>query len=234
MSDHILFDLEGLTTRMVRGDGLHIIFVKGIYAHLLGSVLHYMCWHEPPGTVQRVSPCKRVGLIFQEVQKEYKARGTECTTRMTNLKLKMFTDPDHPHASHAFLSKAKGGEAKHLAPALLAVCRRMLDESIPCERDMVQAMAHICRVVQIFDAGDIYLTAAQHAEAMAEGTGFLRTYSSLNAWAQGVGRNIFHVTIKFHTFWHLIENAKYLNPRFHWCFKSALPAYVCILASFVF
>ena len=34
-----LFSLDGVTTRLVRGDGLHILFTKGVYAHLLGSVL---------------------------------------------------------------------------------------------------------------------------------------------------------------------------------------------------
>ena len=31
---------------------------------------------------------------------------------------------------------------------------------------------------------------------------------------------MFHVVIKFHTFLHLIQGAKFLNPRFHWCFRS--------------
>ena len=30
----------------------------------------------------------------------------------------------------------------------------------------------------------------------------------------------FHIVLKRHTFYHLVQNSKFLNPRFHWCFKS--------------
>ena len=34
------------------------------------------------------------------------------------------------------------------------------------------------------------------------------------------GRKSFHKVHKHHMFVHLIQEAKYLNPRFHWCFKA--------------
>ena len=39
--------IPGLSTKFVRGDALHICFVHGVYSHLPGSVLHYMCWFNP-------------------------------------------------------------------------------------------------------------------------------------------------------------------------------------------
>ena len=33
--------IPGLSTKMVRGDCLHILFVKGVLGHLLGSCIHY-------------------------------------------------------------------------------------------------------------------------------------------------------------------------------------------------
>ena len=47
-SSNPLFNaIPGLSTKFVRGDALHICFVHGVYSHLLGSVLHYMCWFNP-------------------------------------------------------------------------------------------------------------------------------------------------------------------------------------------
>ena len=47
-SDHALFKLPGTSSCMVRGDPLHILFCKGLYSHLMGGVLHYLCYFEGP------------------------------------------------------------------------------------------------------------------------------------------------------------------------------------------
>ena len=96
-TDHKIFSIEGLTTRMVRGDGLHIIFTKGIYAHLLGSILHYLCWFDPLGTSQAVKPSQRLNIIFGEIQKQYKQQGSG--TQLTNLRISMFTNEKKHHTS---------------------------------------------------------------------------------------------------------------------------------------
>ena len=94
-SDHPMFTLPGVTTRMVRGDGLHILFTKGVYARLLGSILHYMCWYDRVGRPQAKPPCERLAYIFSEVQQQYKRQESRC--RLTNLRLNMFTQPKRPH-----------------------------------------------------------------------------------------------------------------------------------------
>ena len=35
-SNHEIFTIPGVSSRMVRADGLHVLFTKGILAHLLG------------------------------------------------------------------------------------------------------------------------------------------------------------------------------------------------------
>ena len=73
-----------------------------------------------------VKPCERLGIIFKEIQEVYKEQKTSC--RLTNLVLKMFTNPQSPWKDWAFLS-TKGAEKKHLTPALLKVCKNLLDGS---------------------------------------------------------------------------------------------------------
>ena len=49
-SHHMLFhQIPGVSTKFVRGDALHILFCSGIYSHLLGSVLHHLCWFDGKG-----------------------------------------------------------------------------------------------------------------------------------------------------------------------------------------
>ena len=54
----------------------------------------------------------------------------------------------------------------------------------------------------------------QHAET------FFDSYQALNDWALAKARLLIHIVMKHHTFLHLIENARFLNPRWTWCFKS--------------
>lgn len=216
-SAHPIFSTPGVTSRMVRGDGLHILFTKGIYAHLLGSILHYMCWKDGPGARQAVPPSQRLALIFERVQSCYKAR--KSPTRLTNLKLSMFTKPDKPHQTWAFLN-AKGAECKHLAPALLDVCKQVLDPTNAVDSHIVNALESMVTVVDLLDKCNMFLSPSEFDSVLRRADLFLDNYDWLNKWALEEERMLFHVVIKFHMFWHLIENSKFLNPRYHWCFKS--------------
>ena len=102
-SNHPFFSgvIGGLTTKMVRGDCLHILFCKGVLGHFLGSIMHYLCWHDGPGKVQAVAPEKRLGAMFEAIQGEYVRQSSP--TRVTNLRLSMICDPKQPHASFAHL-----------------------------------------------------------------------------------------------------------------------------------
>ena len=216
-SNHPIFDVPGVTTKMVRGDGLHILFTKGVYAHFLGSILAFMCWKEGPGAHQVVPPWKRLGLLFDQIQIYYNEHSVK--SRLTNLKLSMFTSTKTPHAQHASLN-SKGAENKHLAPALLKVCLDVLDQSHPVHLHIIKALEGIVGVVDIFDKAGIYLESSEYYMALAKAETFFEHYDWLHEWAVAEDRNLFHVVMKHHTFLHLVQNSRYLNPRHHCCFKS--------------
>lgn len=216
-SNHPIFRIPGITTRLVRGDGLHIMFTKGLYAHLLGSILAFICWNEGPGAAQTVPPWKRLALLFDQIQCYYQEHSVE--TRLTNLKLSMFTKARSPHSEHAFLN-AKGAECKHLAPALLKVCLDALDPDNPVHSNIIKALEGLVGLVQTFDNAGMYLDTGEYLLALRKAEVFLEHYDWLHEWALAENRKLFHVVVKHHTFEHLVQNSKYLNPRFHWCFKS--------------
>ena len=88
---HPIFTLPGVSSQMVKGDCLHILFSYGVLSHFLGRVLHSMVYYEGPGKRCAVPPNDRLGKIFTHVQKHYSEQG--CQSRMTNLKLSMICDP---------------------------------------------------------------------------------------------------------------------------------------------
>lgn len=217
-SKHPLFHkVPGLTSKMVRGDALHILWVHGLYSHLLGSVLHYLVYREGGGRRQAKPPQERLAILWGEIQQKYTQLGSP--TRVTNLKLSMFVDPKAPHGSHPQLS-LKGSEARHFLPAFLGVCQLLLEKSIWHEGCMLDCMQSMQSLVELFDQADIVPTAAEHARAMTFAKGFLDVYSFLNQWALEEGKQLFHIVHKFHSFQHLIEDSKHLNWRACWCFAN--------------
>ena len=216
-SNHAIFQVAGVSSRMVRGDGLHILFTKGIYAHVLGSCLHYMCWYDPIGSVQRVKPQERLALIFSEVQKQYKLQG--ASTELTNLGLSMFTSEKKPHQSYAFLD-AKGGECKWLAPALLAVMKKMLGTDREHHATMVSCLEALVQLVCLWDGAGVFLSEGEYELTMSLCNSFFLDYTSLHNWAADENRLLYNIVFKHHSLLHLCLDSFFLNPRFHWCFKS--------------
>ena len=218
-SAHSLFSgqVPGLTTKMVRGDCLHIIFTKGVLGHLLGGIIHYLCYYNGPGVTQVIPPEARLGAIFEALNKEYQKQGSP--TRVSNLRLSMVTDPKTPHASYATLD-LKAAETKHFLHAFIPVAEEILEKGEAHEKAMLEAMECMSQLTLIFDQADAFLSEVEWAHAMSLATSFLSRYEYLSAWALEKGGTLFNKVMKFHTFQHLVENSRFLNPRVHWCFAS--------------
>ena len=161
-------------------------------------------------------PWERLSVLFEQIQVEYSLQG--ATTRLTNLKLSMFTDAKNPWSKWANLD-VKGGEAKHLLPALIPVIKRLFDKSrLPEEMNMILAAESLEKLVHLWDLMGII--PAEFAESMALGKAFLDSYHELNVWSLEKDRKSFHKVHKHHTFIHLLKNSKFLNPKLQWCFKA--------------
>ena len=211
----MLFTLRGVTSKNVCHDALHVIFCKGILSHLLGSVLHMLCWI---GTGrQAVLPAVRLHAIWNKVQEFYSQNSTP--TRLSNLKLKMFChDEQHPHSDYAFLN-CKGSEAKHLLPAIFWVVQLAYDGS-ELHTKTLQRMQAMMNVIEFWEQASWVLTSRQADLCEQWCLKFLEEYKWLNAWAIREDKYLFHLVNKFHSFHHLCLWARHLNPRASWCFKA--------------
>lgn len=216
ISAHALFSVEGLSLKMVRHDGLHVLFSKGVCSHLCGSVLHALCFLEGKGK-QHVKPSERLALLFTEIQEEYKKNKATC--RLTNLKLSMITDPKSPHKDYPVL-QCKAAECKHLMFALVGVVKKMLDKSNEMHKHMVQALASLASLVQLFDEAGMFLDKRTCGKAHALAHSFFHSYSWLNEWATRNDLYLFHITIKFHMLSHLIKCCEDMNPKYTWNFRA--------------
>ena len=110
---HIVFNIHGVTSHNVCHDALHVLYVNGIGNHALGSALYDLCWRSGPGR-----PKEKLAAIWERAQALYTESG--CLSRLTNLRLNMFLDPDRPRQQHPML-KAKGAECKHFIPVMATI-----------------------------------------------------------------------------------------------------------------
>ena len=203
---HEFFQLPGAPR--VGHDMLHVLYCKGVLAHLLGSVLHTLCYQEGRGR-QASHPADRLAIVFTKVQESYKENETQ--TRLVNLKLKMFCNPDAPHAYPPFLN-CKGAEGKHLLPALLWVMRTMSDGS-EFHLRIIAAMDAIYKFTQLIDTSGYVLNADEATRAVTLVENFLGHYGWLREYAADQGTELFHVVLKFHMLFHLAAASKHLIPR---------------------
>ena len=215
-SDHVLFSIPGLTTKMVRHDGLHVFLVSGIANHLIGSLLHYIMYFDGKGP-QTVKATDRLAMVFEQVQHVYK----ECSTptRLSNLRASMVTDPKKPHQDFPKL-EAKGSETKHFGPAFLPVLQSLLDTSKEEHSKMVEALDCLVNLLSVFDAADMVLAEMEFDQATNLAKRFFDVYDWLHRWAARVDRKLFHITMKFHTGHHLVHDSQHLNPKACWNFRS--------------
>ena len=139
-------------------------------------------------------------------------------TRMTNLSLHLFTDPDKPHKGHQML-KAKAAECKHFIPVLSLICRTLVDGS---EFDEHRAclLEGLAAFGRLMDESPIVPTDAQAEKAITIMQDVLTHADWLKQFSLRNGSDRFHIVFKHHFFQHLAEQFKFMNPRFAWCFKA--------------
>ena len=111
-------------------------------------------------------------------------------------------------------------ESRHFLPAFLQVRKSLLQRDIWHESCMLDALGAMHQLVEVYNKADVIPTAAEYKQAMTFAKGFLDTYSYLRDWALEEGKLLFHVVHKFHSFQHLVENSKFLNPKACWCFAN--------------
>lgn len=211
---HVLFQLPGVTQKHCMHDYMHNTFAKGMLSHLLGSALHTLIW--PDNRRLRVSPDQKLSVIWQACQEHYKH--SNPTTRLTNLWMKSFTDPER-HWQHQPFLKIKASECKHFLPVLTQVCIDCCTDD-PHDLHRMACLQNITAFVSLLDAAPMFLTEEQADLAMQFATDFLGHYAWLNQWAKDNDRCDYHIVPKFHFFMHIAFNARYINPRFTWCFRA--------------
>ena len=66
--------------------------------------------------------------------------------------------------------------------------------------------------------GNLVFADEQFVTFQNAGKSFLKSYRWLAAYNKARDRKVYNVVPKFHYLYHLLQQSKYLNPRFCWCY----------------
>ena len=215
-STHDLFQIPGVSTALVRGDSLHILYSRGVASHLAGSLIHYIVFFDYPRR-QKVPPTQRLQCLFARIKELYSEM--QVAERLTNLRLSMVCDPTKPHKSFPCL-EAKAAETKHLLPCLEVLLREVLDEENEIHGTMLQCIHALNQLIAVFDSAGVFPKEAEYKLSQNFAKRFCDSYQDLHNWFKDLDRKLFNITHKFHSAIHLFKNAKFLNFRTHHNFKS--------------
>ena len=213
---HPLFSVPGVSSAVVRGGCLHILYSRGVGNHLAGSLLHYCCYFDGAAG-QRTAPANRLNILFGKVKELYSLHNTR--SRLTNLRLSMFTDVTAPHKKFPCLD-AKAAETKHFLPCLFQVLQQALPEGEPIHAVMLACLTAFIQLGEHFDGMDLFPTNEEYEKTMNLAKRFFDNYHTLNEWALSKGKKLFNITFKFHSCKHMYKNSFYLNYRVHSNFRS--------------
>lgn len=180
----MLFDIPFFSTRLVRHDDLHVLYVREVCGHIPGGIFI-------ANGKQSVKPSDRLTIIFSQVQEKDKL--FESSATLTNLKLSMVVTPRcHIQAFPSWNAKGQrpntmpGSNQANPGPA------------VPRRQNMVKALQAFVYLVGLFEQGDLFLSRAEYSQALDLVKRFFGHYPDLADWASSQDRMPFHVVVKFH------------------------------------
>ena len=117
------------------------------------------------------------------------------------------------------LTKLKAAEVRGLVPAIAAIAQTMCNGS---EESIRQGaiMKHLATASEVMHKADYTMTSSEYKIFQLSATKFLLEYNWLAAHAMENDEPRFSVVPKHHYFAHLVQQARFLNPRFTWCYSS--------------
>lgn len=203
---HIFAHFPFLTNQNVAPDELHIAHL-GTSMYMLGSALFLLAYRKLAG-----SPEDNMRRIWALICEFYTANAS--TNQYSNLLLSFFTDPANPGQHYPKL-KGRGGEVKHLGPAVLYAWVQLIAEQSEQDQWVISALQAQCRISEVLDEDShaLFLTPQSWASLIGAIDQFLLHYNRLARWADMNDLLLFNAPAKFHWLWHFGQAAKYSHPR---------------------
>ena len=130
---------------------------------------------------------------------------------------KNFVDLGAIFTKYPDLSFLKAAEVRGMLPCVTQLCTEF-DDGSDNWKHQLKLCKNLCTVYDVIHNGGIMPTDGEFQILEKAGRNVLLHYTYLSRLALDNSKLMWNVIPKHHYFWHLVQNAKWTNPRFTWCY----------------
>ena len=191
-------------------DWLHTVDL-GVAAHFIGSVIYDIIYNKL-SHMSRLSALAEVrDIVLQPV---------EHGSTLSQFDLGNFTQPKKHLATYPVLCHMKAAHVRGLVPHAVSLAQKYHSTASDHDRHVLRAARALDRVYAIMHSEPMFLSAETFFILEKTATMFLLSYSWLASEAFRQDKKMWSIVPKHHYFAHLIEQSRFCNPRFVWCYGS--------------
>jgi hypothetical protein len=210
---HVIAKIVGLTVWHFMIDVLHT-GDHGVASHAVANVLH--------DTIFQKLRHESRGRAVQIVAEHLMANAPEHGSALTHFELKMFINPKKLYAEYPLIAQLKAAQVRGMIPAVAELAEKYSTGSRE-DRHRVRMMNSLATVYEIMHNSGIAIPRAEYDRMKKAADVFLLTYNWLSENARHNNVVMFNVVPKFHYFFHMIQQARFTNPRFVWTYGGDPP-----------
>lgn len=202
---HPINAIRGWTPWHFVMDWLHCVDL-GVASHAVGNILFEVVFQKLKSCTRAVAT-SRIALFLAEHPAE---QGSD----FDSLELKHFCNPGRPHQDSPETHFLKAAQVRGLVHRVHLLFQQYASNT-QADRQMLLMIQCLDTVYQIMHSASMFFSGEEYRAFRQAGLQFLASYSWLN---KKMGPQRFKEVPKFHYFFHLLEQSRYLNPRTGWCY----------------
>ena len=210
-SKHIINSIIGWTPFHFHLDWMHTVDL-GCASHACANIIFEIVYvnlkHLP-----RAQGCQEVAAVLLE----HSSAGDHGSS-ISSFELKHFVlDSSRPHQDYPELRKLKAAQIRALVKPVVMLAEKYSDGSLIWQHRlrMIRALNQMYNVIY---ANGIVLPVSQYNLLEKASNLFLQEYTYLARHALDASKQQYSVVPKFHYLFHIIEAARFMNPRWTWCY----------------
>jgi hypothetical protein len=207
---HIMQRTPGVHHHSFLCDWLHTVDL-GVSAHFIANVIYDI-------TYNKLSHMSRLSAVAEV--REIVLQPVVHGSTLSQFDLGNFTNPKKHLATYPILCHMKAAHVRGLVPHAVSLALKYHNTTSNHDRHVVRAARALDRVYAIMHSSPMFIPADVYGQFLDAATQFLLSYSWLASEAHRENKKRWSIVPKHHYFAHLVEQARFCNPRFVWCYGS--------------
>jgi hypothetical protein len=209
-SVHPMQQLPGIHHHSFLVDWLHTVD-WGVTAHFIGNLIYDIVY-------QKLSHMHRNTAVAEI--RDIVMKPTVHGSTLSHFDLGNFTNPKKHLATYPVLCHMKAAHVRGLVPNARDLALKYHNTGSNHDRHVLKAARALDTVYTIMHSSPLFIPPDVYRDLVEAATSFLLSYNWLAQESHIANKKMWSLVPKHHYFAHLIEQAKFCNPRAVWCYGA--------------